>query len=432
MEELIDKVCIVNNHKYQREVFLDPARYKIVVSGRQFGKSTLMVEEALKMALEREGAQCYLISPTFNMGVKAFWDKLINRANDLQWDYTTNKHALSLYLKSKGSLIQIASAEKPDRIRGVTLDFAGIDEFREMKENLWHEIVKPALGVRKGRALFCSTPNGHDQVYRLWVIGQDKTQSLYKSWLFKSIDSPFWSEEELADAKKFSDDKSYRQEYEASFEQAEGLVYSAYDRSYNVRPLEIDYNLPLLISFDFNISPMTTSICQSVKGNRERNEQEKVLNVIHTINRDNSNTLKQCQELKTYLEEINYTGELYFYGDSKGSDRKTSSDNTDWEIIRQQFPYSYSRVPRLNPSVSDRINLVNMKLRNADGEIGLFINTKNCDGLIRDFEEMLRKSNGDIDKKKDSSLTHNSDNIGYLVHYEFPLPANRRLIMSII
>lgn len=428
----LDEICIVNNHPLQKKVFLDPAQYKIVVSGRQFGKSTLLVEEALRMADERPNSISWLISPTREMGELAFWDKLQLRAKKLHWDVKTNQHSLSLYRYKNGSEIQIKSGEKPDRLRGATLDFAGIDEFREMKENIWYELIEPTLQVKEGRALFCSTPNGYDQVYRLYQLGQDTTQSLYKSWLFKSSDSPFMKEERINNNKKFFDLKTFRQEYEASFESAQGLVYHAFNRVNNVKPLQIDYSLPLRLSFDFNMNPMTTSICQIVEGNKEKNEQNKVLNVIATINTPNSNTLKQCKEIKRYLEAINYTGEIYIYGDPAGRARNTSSSNTDWEIIKQEFPEAYERVPKLHPAVSDRVNCMNVLFCNSAGEIGMYVNTENCQELIKDFEEVLYKDNNEINKTKNKNLTHNSDNVGYLVHKEFYIKAPSSLQIQFI
>ena len=64
------------------------------------------------------------------------------------------------------------------------------------------------------------------------------------------------------------------------------------------------------------------------------------------------------------------------------------------------------RVPKANPRVRERVNLVNAKLRSASGEIGLVMDRK-CRELIKDFEQVMYKADsGQIDKERDRMGTH--------------------------
>ena len=75
-------------------------------------------------------------------------------------------------------------------------------------------------------------------------------------------------------------------------------------------------------------------------------------------------------------------------------------------------------VPASNPSVRERIALVNAKLFSASEEVHLFTNSR-CKGLIMDFEEVTFKpDSGVIDKDKDPQRTHLSDALGYLIWQE--------------
>jgi len=416
---------IIKNHPLQQIVFKDSTRFRIVVSGRQFGKTTLLVEEALRVAYQKPNSISWLVTKNLEMGRETFWDRLKDRADDLKWDYKTNEHELTLYRKKNKSKISIKSSEKIQKLRGRTIDFAGIDEFRLMEEKIWGEIIQPALMIKKGRALFASTPNGRDGIYRLYMKGQDSINyPNYKSWLFKSKDSPFADLEYIEECSRTMDEKTFRQEWEAGFEEAEGLVYHAFNRDFNIRKTYLDHNLPICLSFDFNVNPMTTSICQIAKGDVEKREQERIVNVLKVINTPNSNTPEQCKIIKRYLDSINFNGQIFLYGDAKGNDRNSASRNTNWEIIKLEFPNAIMRVQTKNPLVENRVIHLNSKLCNSQEQYGIFIDPDNCKNLIRDFEEVSWKGN-DIDKKKDDSLTHNSDNLGYLVHTEFPVRANR-------
>ena len=89
---------------------------------------------------------------------------------------------------------------------------------------------------------------------------------------------------------------------------------------------------------------------------------------------------------------------------------------TDYEIIRQILPNIEMRVT-VNPPVIDRVNTVNARLCNANGDRRLFVNTKNCPHLTRDLEQVVHiEGKRDIDKST-LDKTHSSDAIGYRETY---------------
>ena len=83
------------------------------------------------------------------------------------------------------------------------------------------------------------------------------------------------------------------------------------------------------------------------------------------------------------------------YGDASGFHEQTTGAS-DYAMVRDYFlahttmPVKYS-VPRSNPSVRERINLTNARLRSASGEIGLLVDGK-CKELIKDFEQVAYKA----------------------------------------
>jgi hypothetical protein len=76
-------------------------------------------------------------------------------------------------------------------------------------------------------------------------------------------------------------------------------------------------------------------------------------------------------------------------------------------------------IPKANPPVRRRVELVNGKLCNAAGDVGLLVDPK-CRKLIQDFESVSWvEGTHEIDKQRDSRLTHLSDALGYLVWEEY-------------
>jgi len=110
------------------------------------------------------------------------------------------------------------------------------------------------------------------------------------------------------------------------------------------------------------------------------------------------------------------------YGDASGNSTHTTG-SSDYQIMRDFFrsngraPVEF-RVPKSNPQVRDRVNLMNAKLRPASGSIQLFVHER-CKELIKDFEQVAYKEDSNqVDKERDRSRTHLSDALGYLVWHE--------------
>jgi len=58
----------VKFHPAQLQVFNDPARFKVVVAGRRFGKSYLAAWVLLIEALKSDSHDVYYVAPTFEQG----------------------------------------------------------------------------------------------------------------------------------------------------------------------------------------------------------------------------------------------------------------------------------------------------------------------------------------------------------------------------
>jgi hypothetical protein len=69
--------------------------------------------------------------------------------------------------------------------------------------------------------------------------------------------------EELESATHELDECTYRQEFEASFENlTSGLLYYAFDHTKNVKPSRCKPQLPLFWALDFDVNPMCSVIGQ--------------------------------------------------------------------------------------------------------------------------------------------------------------------------
>jgi len=118
----------------------------------------------------------------------------------------------------QGSTITLKGADTPDSLRGVGLNYSILDEYAQMKEEVWDEIIRPMLIDSKGKALFIGTPQGYNHFWKLYNKEKDDTD--YKSFHYRTVDNLAIEgmAEEVEKARLETDPIRFSQEYEANFE----------------------------------------------------------------------------------------------------------------------------------------------------------------------------------------------------------------------
>src|SRR5579859_264184 len=159
----------VSLHPGQAAVFNSPARFKVVVAGRRFGKSHLAayllgMHAMMDRKVLSDGREVdltiehgvYYVAPTQDMGRRIMWPKLKQllgyaRTGGLIVNENINDGWLELL---NGRRIYVKGADNPDSLRGLGLSFVVLDEYADMKSFVWDEILSDALGDVEGEALF--------------------------------------------------------------------------------------------------------------------------------------------------------------------------------------------------------------------------------------------------------------------------------------
>jgi hypothetical protein len=390
--------------KAQKEVFTSEARFRVLITGRRFGKTFLALNELAKFSRYPKKKVWY-IAPTFRMCKDIMLDPLVEKMTKHKWISKVNYSDLTITLKNK-SLIQLRSSDNFNSLRGVGLDFICIDEFSDVDERAWFEVLRPTLSdkSREGSALFLGTPRGFGN----WSFNLYKRQDNDKNWKsfqFTTLDGGQVSQSEIDQAKNDLDDRTFRQEYMASFEKYSGQIYYNFDREQNIIEKYTPTTNSIHIGIDFNIDPVSAVISEV---------QQDDLYVYDEIVIYSSNT----DEL---VEEINnrYSGKhIFVYPDPASKQRKTSAGGrTDLSILKNA---GYNvRVRNAHPLIRDRINAVNTKLKNAKGVRTLFI-ANNCKNVIKSIERQIYKEGTSL-PDKENNYDHMNDALGYLVEFLYPI-----------
>jgi hypothetical protein len=404
----------------QWTVFCCDRRFRVLVAGRRFGKTFLALVE-LCQAAWGAGKLVWYVAPTYKQAKRVAW-KALKQMTRPYWASKPNETDLRIELVSGGTIC-LRGADNYDSLRGDGLDFLLLDEYASIAPEAWTEVLRPALADRQGRALFIGTPRGFNHFHQL--VESAAMQPDWKAFHFTTAEGGNVSREELESAAKEMDQRTYCQEFDATFENlGVGRAYYAFDRIRNVRNISFSTRFPLSWALDFNMNPMCSVLAQV--GNR-------AVCVLEEMILPDSNTLTACEEFLRRTDKWNFGFALNIdvYGDATAEQRRTSASRTDWQIVREFFGRYSDRfrvtfhVRSVNPPVKDRVNCVNAKLRNHAGEHRLFVD-QNCKHLIQDLEQVSWRADphgnllGELDKS-DRARTHVSDALGYLIAREFPM-----------
>jgi hypothetical protein len=389
----------------QTAVATSEARFRVVIAGRRWGKTFLAIRETAKIARYPD-KRVFLVYPTYRQAKQVIWEPLKYRLMDLNWVDKVNESDLTITLKN-GSRISLRGADNPDSLRGVGLDGVIMDEFAMIEQSAWTEVLRPTLSDRRGTAMFISTPMGTaNWAYDLYNRGRDPEEHQWESWSFRTIDGGNVSEQEIEQARRDLDERTFNQEYLATFETYQNRIYYAFDRAYNSQSWTKDFPEMLYIGLDFNVGQMSAAVFAREGDN---------IYAIDEIALYSSNTTEMCQEIQSRYGRR----KIFVYPDPSGSARKSSaSGSTDHTILANagfvvKSPHSH------NP-VRDGINAVNTKLCNAAGERTMFVDPK-CKKIIESLEKHTYKENSNNVPDKDSGFDHFSDSIRYFVDYVFPI-----------
>ena len=380
----------------QREVWEADKRFKLLCSGRRFGKTYLCITRLICWAMEKPGSLCWYVTANYRMAKQIAWRQLKTMAPE-ELVVKRNESDLSIEF-ANGSLIALRGADNEDSLRGVSLSALVIDEAAYVKQTAWEMVLRPALSDQNGPAWFITTPAGLNWFHDLWEQAQE--QKDWDTFSFTTIQGGNVAAEEIEAARNTLDERTFRQEYLASFETLSGRVYPGFDDE-NISHDVKDIGGPIYWGTDFNVSIMA-----GVLGSRVGD----TLHIWDELAVKQSNTDEVCALLKQRFPDR----QIVAYPDPTGSARKTSSaGRTDHDIIRR---FGFSCIsPKAPWSVKDKINATNWMIRTAKGSLRLFVHPR-CKHTIKALKNVTYKQGAEdyvIDKS--ANIEHWTDGLGYLI-----------------
>jgi len=380
----------------QRDVWDSDGRFKLLCSGRRFGKTYLCIARLVAWAIDKPNSLNWYVTANYRMAKQIAWRQLKNMVPD-DLCVKRNETELSVELYN-GSIISLKGAENADSLRGVSLSSLVIDEAAYVKQDAWEMVLRPALSDQGGPAWFITTPAGLNWFHDLWEQAQQESD--WQTFSYTTVQGGNVPAEEVEAARRTLDERTFRQEYLASFETLSGRVYPDFSDE-NITDSARDTGGEIYWGTDFNVSIMA-----GVLGSRVGD----TLHIWDELAVQQSNTDEVCTLLKQRFPDRR----IIAYPDPTGSARKTSSaGRTDHDIIRR---YGFQCVsPKAPWAVKDKINATNWMIRTADGHLKLFVHPR-CKHTIKALKNVTYKQGADdyvIDKS--AGIEHWTDGLGYLI-----------------
>lgn len=245
-------------HKAQGDIYNHLARFRVAVNGRRFGKTALGITELFIKGLSYKGridprfpVSVVGILPTANQARKVIWQPLVNILTQPSFlplikggEKGINNTLMTITLINE-VVIRVVGANDHggDRLRGLKIFFAWLDETQDIKRVVWDEVIEPAMTDTEGsHALFTGTPKGK-QNFLYELAQKEKDDSDWKFFNFPTWANPTIKREEIERKRLILPPRLFSQEYEANFVDFPGKFYTELDTSNKYYEQIPDFNL---------------------------------------------------------------------------------------------------------------------------------------------------------------------------------------------
>ena len=395
----------------------DGIRFPVVPAGRRSGKTERFKRFLSGEAMLNSGEMYFEAAPTRDQDKKIFWNdiKMLTFANHLP--KKPSETELKIFLPNETS-ITVLGLDEPARFEGIPWTGGGIDEFGNLKDGAWEENIMPALDTvdprRPDYRAWCwifGVPEGLNHYYDRYDYALTANDPLWKVFHWKSAE--ILPQDVIDSAKRVLSTRQFRQEYEASFESAEGKIYEDYSHKNTTQEL-IQSHEQLLWHHDFNFTPMSSGIAV------RRGDDIYILDeIILSSATSRQSALEFTERYKDHKNK-----HVIIYGDPAGRAGEKhghESDYTEMEgVLKSNGWQTTRRVKKAAPAIKDRQNAVRAKILNALGKRSLFINPAKAPYAHKGIATVQYKK-GSSFLEEQTDYQHITTAIGYMIDYEFPI-----------
>ena len=204
---------------WQRECHIKKQRFSVYALHRRSGKTELAIMELIDKAMktDKELAMFVYVAPFLRQAKAIAWARLKQKIEPMRRTSVIeiNEGELSVRFKHNGAIIRLFGGDNPDAMRGLRLDGIVMDEVAQLKNELWTDIVQPALSDRLGWSIFIGTPSGINLFSELYYKAIDESD--WTAARYTVYDTDSLHPNEVTRLKRDMSETSFAREYLCDF-----------------------------------------------------------------------------------------------------------------------------------------------------------------------------------------------------------------------
>ncbi len=292
----------------QTDFFLSEAKHPALLAGRGSGKTYALVAKGFALAQNNPGIRGCLTQPTFDMirrNLVPVWEEQFGSigGKGKVWEWRLWQAGAPGEIAFKnGSLIDLRPADAPEKFRGATYGFFGMDEVAVLNQLHVFLALMPTLR-QKGyphQGFVTSTPSGHQPwIRQIWMehvnpfTESSLTPENYPIFRAKTKDNWHLPKDQMDTwMEMYSDTRFRSQELEGEFTALEGMAFEEFG-DIHIREMPEDTLIVRKVNgLDFGGSSPTSmhELCQ------DQSDRIWVTREFYQRNADDYDWIRKCEE----------------------------------------------------------------------------------------------------------------------------------------
>lgn len=234
----------------QLEIINHPAKRKVLIAGRRFGKTEV---GAIDGSIDFAHGKRVLLTSTTQDQADIFWERLKRYLAPLFGiGYAYKNEGRRIIEGAAGTnlgIIRVKTGRDPDTLRGGDWDKIIVDETALLDPDAWYSVFMPMLLDTNGGALLMGSPRRRNWFYHLYNEAKRDTTGTWQTWHKTTMDNPHISAEALAILIRDMPQDIYKQEILAEFISEDGVFKNVWESTYS--PLPAPYRGMLFMGLDW-------------------------------------------------------------------------------------------------------------------------------------------------------------------------------------
>ncbi len=405
---------------HQIEFVKSNSRFAVFIGGVRSGKTYAGAAKGLARALmlPTTGAA---VAPTAGMARDVLVPQYAALADGRieKWNGSTGE--MTLDNKSK---ILFRSADNPDRLMGLTLDWFHLDEAAQLPKRVWEVLVNRTISTG-GPGFLTTTPRGRNWVWQLLKTLENDPDT--GAFFAKTSDNPLIDKKEIERARRQLDARYFRQQFEASFEEEGLCVYDDFSPLLHIldEPWQIRDNWPIYIGIDFGWTHPSAIIWGQLSPEGKWFIFDELVQSHLRLEKIAAAIMGETISLvgHSFRAKVQYSRIERVISGLEGLQSRQESGGQS--ALAALAGMGVTRTTASRCRINSGINAVRAKLLSADGEINMFIDPR-CRRLADDFLGYLYPSDSSGKPSselpdKDGVHDHSMDALRYMIDFVTPL-----------